>query len=93
MNHVSGAKGGVAGTYNKATYEREIKAALALFGVEVFPTDGIGVLQLKLFEATTESKLVQPTFIVAHPTDVSPLARLLGPDVTPVVLARDEPRP
>ena len=43
--------------------------------VEVFPTDGIGLLQLKLFEQTTESKLIQPTFIVAHPTDVSPLAR------------------
>jgi lysyl-tRNA synthetase class 2 len=44
-------------------------------GVEVFPTDGLGLLQLKLFEATTEALLVQPTFIVAHPTDVSPLAR------------------
>jgi lysyl-tRNA synthetase class 2 len=52
-----------------------LKAALAPFGVAVFPTDGLGVLQLKLFEATTEDKLVQPTFIVAHPTDVSPLAR------------------
>ena len=44
-----------------------LKTALAPFGVEVLPTDGIGVLQLKLFEATTESKLVQPTFIIAHP--------------------------
>jgi lysyl-tRNA synthetase class 2 len=52
-----------------------LRAALAPFGVEVFPTDGIGVLQLKLFEATTEDKLVQPTFIVAYPADVSPLAR------------------
>jgi lysyl-tRNA synthetase class 2 len=41
----------------------------------VYPTDGLGLLQLKLFEATTEAKLVQPTFIVAHPRDVSPLAR------------------
>jgi lysyl-tRNA synthetase class 2 len=52
-----------------------LRAALAPFDVEVFPTDGLGLLQLKLFEATTEDKLVQPTFIVAHPTDVSPLAR------------------
>jgi lysyl-tRNA synthetase class 2 len=52
-----------------------LKVALAPFDVEVFPTDGTGLLQLKLFEATTEEKLVQPTFIVAHPTDVSPLAR------------------
>ena len=52
-----------------------LRAALALFGVEIFPGDGVGLLQLKLFEQTTESKLIQPTFIVAHPTDVSPLAR------------------
>jgi len=38
-----------------------------------------GMLQLKLFEQTTEDKLVQPTFIVAHPTDVSPLARPTTP--------------
>ena len=38
-------------------------------------SDGVGVLQLKLFEQTTEDKLIQPTFVVAHPTDVSPLAR------------------
>src|SRR5262249_7572462 len=44
-------------------------------GVEVYATDGLGILQLKLFEATTEAKLVQPTFIISHPTDVSPLAR------------------
>jgi lysyl-tRNA synthetase class 2 len=61
-----------------------LKTALAPFDVEVFPTDGIGILQLKLFEATTEEKLVQPTFIVAHPVDVSPLARAndANPEVT-----------
>jgi lysyl-tRNA synthetase class 2 len=52
-----------------------LKRALAPFDVDVFDSDGVGLLQLKLFEATTEEKLVQPTFIVAHPTDVSPLAR------------------
>ena len=52
-----------------------LRRALEPFGVEVFDSDGIGLLQLKLFEATTEQKLLQPTFIVAHPTDVSPLAR------------------
>ena len=61
-----------------------LRAALAPFDVEVFPTDGVGLLQLKLFEATTEQKLVQPTFIVAHPRDVSPLARANddNPEVT-----------
>ncbi|MEO8165973.1 MAG: lysine--tRNA ligase, partial [Betaproteobacteria bacterium] len=52
-----------------------LRQALDDFKVEVFPTDGLGLLQLKLFEQTTEDKLIQPTFIVAHPTDVSPLAR------------------
>jgi len=46
------------------------------------------VLQLKLFESTTEDKLTQPTFIVAHPTDVSPLAR--ANDTNPAVTDRFE---
>ncbi len=37
--------------------------------------DGLGGLQLTLFENTVEDKLVQPTFIVDYPTEVSPLAR------------------
>ncbi len=65
-----------------------LKAALAPFDVEVFATDGLGILQLKLFEATTEEKLVDPTFIVAHPVDVSPLAR--ASDADPAVTDRFE---
>ncbi len=57
-----------------------LRAALASLDVEVLPTDRVGVLQLKLFEATTENKLVQPTFIVAYPADVSPLARASDAD-------------
>jgi lysyl-tRNA synthetase class 2 len=59
-----------------------LRGALQPFPVEVFASDGVGILQLKLFEATTEDKLVQPTFIVAHPTDVSPLARASDADAT-----------
>ena len=65
-----------------------LRVALAPFDVEVFDTDGVGLLQLKLFEATTEDKLIQPTFIVAHPTDVSPLAR--ANDANPSVTDRFE---
>ncbi len=65
-----------------------LKDALAKAGVEVLPTDGLGVLQLKLFEENTEAKLVQPTFIVAHPTDVSPLAR--ANEANPAVTDRFE---
>ncbi len=65
-----------------------LRAALDAFEVEVFPTDGLGLLQLKLFEQTTEDKLIQPTFIVAYPTDVSPLAR--RNDADPAVTDRFE---
>src|SRR6516164_164175 len=65
-----------------------LRKALAALQVEVLPTDGLGVLQLKLFESTTEDKLTQPTFIVAHPTDVSPLAR--ANDTNPAVTDRFE---
>jgi lysyl-tRNA synthetase class 2 len=62
--------------------------ALVLLGIGVLPTDGVGLLQLKLFEETTESKLVQPTYIVQYLTDVSPLAR--ANDVNPAVTDRFE---
>jgi len=65
-----------------------LRRALEAFQVEVFPTDGVGLLQLKLFEKTTEDKLIQPTFIVAHPTDVSPLAR--ANDADPSITDRFE---
>ena len=65
-----------------------LRRALKSFPVDVYDSDGVGLLQLKLFEATTENKLVQPTFIVAHPTDVSPLAR--ASDADPAVTDRFE---
>jgi lysyl-tRNA synthetase class 2 len=44
-------------------------------GAAYKPNDGIGGLQLTLFEHTTEQLLVQPTFIIDYPAEVSPLAR------------------
>jgi len=46
--------------------------------------EDVGALQLKLFENTVEDKLIQPTFIVDYPTEVSPLARRsdANPDIT-----------
>jgi lysyl-tRNA synthetase class 2 len=41
---------------------------------------GAGKLQLEIFEKTVESRLEQPTFITAYPTEVSPLARRNGAD-------------
>ncbi len=41
---------------------------------------GLGALQMALFEETTESKLIQPTFITDYPTEISPLARASDTD-------------
>ena len=48
------------------------------------PNDGLGGLQLSFFEETTEALLIQPTFIVDYPAEVSPLARRSDtqPDIT-----------
>jgi lysyl-tRNA synthetase class 2 len=45
---------------------------------------GVGALQLHLFEETTEQQLIQPTFVLDYPAEVSPLARRndANPEVT-----------
>jgi len=59
-------------------------ATLKALGITYRPGDGIGGLQLTLFENTVEDKLIQPTFIIDYPTEVSPLARRsdANPDIT-----------
>ncbi len=59
-------------------------AKLTELGITYKPGDGIGGLQLTLFENTTESLLFEPTFIVNYPAEVSPLARRSdkNPDIT-----------
>jgi lysyl-tRNA synthetase class 2 len=63
--------------YDEATLnDREaLKRTLKALNASYKPADGIGGLQLSLFEATTETALFQPTFIVDYPAEVSPLAR------------------
>jgi len=50
-------------------------AKLKSLGVAYKPEDGIGSLQLTLFDETTEHLLFEPVFIVDYPAEVSPLAR------------------
>ena len=38
-------------------------------------SDGLGKVQIEIFEKTVEHRLMEPTFITAYPTEVSPLAR------------------
>lgn len=52
------------------------------------PGDGIGGLQLSLFEELAESHLFEPTFIVDYPVEVSPLAR--SSDKNPEITERFE---
>ncbi len=65
-----------------------LKAELQRMGAKQHLTDGIGGLQLALFEETTEQLLIQPTFIVDYPAEVSPLAR--SNDANPGITDRFE---
>ncbi|RCX31847.1 lysine--tRNA ligase [Thioalbus denitrificans] len=49
---------------------------------------GLGKVQTEIFEKTVEHRLMQPTFITAYPTEVSPLAR--RSDADPFVTDRFE---
>lgn len=61
---------------------------LKALGVPFKPEDGIGGLQLTLFDETTEHLLFEPTFIIDYPAEVSPLAR--RNDSNPAVTDRFE---
>ncbi len=44
-------------------------------GIPLKDSYGLGKVQIEIFEKTVEHRLMQPTFITAYPTEVSPLAR------------------
>lgn len=48
----------------------------------------LGSLQMALFDETVEKKLIQPTFIIDYPTEISPLAR--ASDTNPEITERFE---
>jgi lysyl-tRNA synthetase class 2 len=52
------------------------------------PSYGLGKVQIEIFEKTVEHRLMNPTFITAYPTEVSPLAR--RNDADPFVTDRFE---
>ena len=57
-------------------------------GVKCAADDGPGKLQIELFEKTVEDTLLEPTFVHAYPTEVSPLSR--PSDADPFVTDRFE---
>lgn len=44
-------------------------------GIQIKETYGLGKVQIEIFEKTVEHRLMNPTFITAYPTEISPLAR------------------
>ncbi len=64
---------------------REIAAGL---DIPIKETYGLGKVQIEIFEKTVEHRLMDPTFITAYPTEVSPLARRSDED--PFVTERFE---
>ena len=54
---------------------RFLSAELTRRGVEHAGEHGWGSLQLMLFETVAEKRLIQPTFVVDFPAEVSPLSR------------------
>jgi lysyl-tRNA synthetase, class II len=65
-----------------------LTAELKKRGTEPHAHAGLGSLQLSYFEETTEALLIQPTFIIDYPAEVSPLAR--RNDVNPEITDRFE---
>ena len=51
------------------------RAILEKFGLAYQARDGLGKLQMLIFEEKVEHLLIQPTFFTGYPTEVSPLAR------------------
>jgi lysyl-tRNA synthetase class 2 len=56
--------------------DRELALAYARsIGLDLPADIGYGRLLMEIFEEVAENKLIQPTFITAYPTEVSPLSR------------------
>lgn len=68
--------------------DESARRAAADLGVAVEKDATKGRVLLMIFEDKVEDKLIQPTFVLGHPVDVSPLAKKL--DANPQLTARFE---
>ncbi len=53
----------------------EARTTAKKLDISIKESDGLGKIQLEIFEKTVEHQLIQPTFITEYPAEVSPLAR------------------
>jgi lysyl-tRNA synthetase class 2 len=53
----------------------QARAIAEQLGIPLKAGYGLGKIQIEIFEKTVEHRLMNPTFITAYPTEVSPLAR------------------
>jgi lysyl-tRNA synthetase class 2 len=70
---------------------RDLERARVVAGrleIPLKPGYGLGKVMVEIFEKTVEHRLMDPTFITAYPTEVSPLAR--RSDLDPLVTDRFE---
>ncbi|MSM41234.1 MAG: lysine--tRNA ligase [Geobacter sp.] len=73
----------------KALQDRDLAYAYAQsIGLDLPEDIGYGKLVTEIFEEVAETKLIQPTFITAYPTEVSPLSR--KSDLDPEIVDRFE---
>ncbi len=60
---------------NDLSDKKKLQNILTSNKVKVEKSWGIGRILLEVFEATVESKLIDPTFVIEYPVEVSPLSR------------------
>lgn len=61
--------------FSGVTDLEEARALAQELQVEIEPSFGIGKIINACFEKYVEDKLIQPTFIIGHPKEISPLAK------------------
>lgn len=69
-------------------YEKETRDSLAVrarqFGIETGPAESKGKVADEIYKKVCRPHLVQPTFVLHHPLDISPLAKRITPGSTRV---------
>ncbi len=88
LKHTDAALGVAAGVDDAAWLTDKLKKLGFNEQKDRLSTRSLASLQVMFFEETVEEKLWQPTFIMEHPTEISPLAR--ANDARPEVTERFE---